>query len=230
MNRGDERKVVKGIKKRRSDLFLLSFVAGTLQKCPIKFQLDLPYKKQLQFSVPLVFIKQFEQNLKSKGTSTFFLDSMGCMFKAKINSFDSRTGTLWTSYPRDIAFQERRQKDRFILHRDMTFLYNMDEGGVVNKKVYDISEGGFSLAFSQMERFRVEEGELLRNVFFQYGASVQYIDVKVLRILKPTPFELESMPYVNRVSFTFVNMDEDQKLFVESIIGAETSLQKRKTS
>lgn len=232
MTIGDERRVIKGIKKsKRVGLFLVSYFAGTLHKYPLEFKEEFSYKRQIQLQVPLVFISQFETHLKSSGEGTFFLESLSCMFKAVIQSFDSLSGQLCIAYPKKIVFHERRENARVVLNSDLHFLYNLDSGGVIRKRVYDLSMGGVSLAFSQVESLRVQEGDLLKNVCFQYGAMVQFINVKVLRILKPSPFELESMPYAfRRVSFAFVDLDDEQKIFIKNILESESGLQKKKSS
>ncbi len=232
MKRLGKRDILRELRlKKESSLFVVQFFAGQLHKFPIQFQAEHTYLKKIVFLISPVFKVQFEQLLSSSKGITFYLDSLDCMFKCQIESFDNITGDIITSLPLSFVFEERRAKSRVVVSDSMQMLYNEDSGQVINKKVFDISSGGFSLVFSASEQFRLKQDQLLKHVYLSYDGKFQYFDSRVLAILKLRPFDLESLPYaLRRVSFGFDSIDEEQKLFLEYVSQGESSLQNKKTS
>ena len=180
------------------------------------------YFENLLFEVPYEHKSRFEQILSGSEIINVYLTKSLCLLVTRFISYDRETGYLITSKPIKIKFHERRSQVRLKVSSPMNILYNCDDRDVINKLVYDISEGGFSIVFSNPEVLRLDSGALLRKAFFSYDKNVQYIDCKLLAKLKIKPFELDDLPYAaSRVSFQFENLTNDQRLFIQKVLDHE---------
>lgn len=232
MKRNGKEDILKELKlKNKSSLFVVQFFSGQLYKFPIQFHSHHSRLQKMRFTLSPVFVSQFEQLLSGSEEITFYEESLDCMFKCRLLSFDRLQGDVQTTLPMSFTFEERRVENRIVVQQQMQMLYNEDHGHVLKKCVYDLSPGGFSLVFSATEQFRLKVGDTLKHVYISYGDKFQYFDSTVVNTLKLKPFELESLPYAfRRVSFSFDSLDEAQKVFLNYILEQESGLQRKKTS
>ncbi len=224
------RKIEKELRRGSSaQLFVVSYFAKKLKKLPVNYVGHCERGWILQVSP--VFKSQMAEFLSGSGQLTFYLSPLEAMFKASLREIDLSSGELRVELPFDIVFDDRRKNKRIILQQDLNLLYNYDKGGMLRKRVFDLSLGGLVLVFSAMESCSLKINDILKHVHFSYENQFQYIDLKVLHIMKPKKFEIEAMPYAaKRVALQFVSLSLEQRAFVEQVLEIENSLQARKSS
>lgn len=228
MRKGENRQVLNELKKsiHKPDNYPISVVriiSNQIYKSKLIISSLNERSEFVHLRVPVESRAQFEKIISGSEILSIYFDRIQCMAQVKCLSYDDERGLLTTSKPFKIIFNERREEKRLILKHKMNLLYNNENKNLLKKIVYDLSLGGFSIVFSNIEMVRIKIGEKLLKVYFEYQGKVEYIDCSVVSRLKLKPFELESLPYAGtRVSCKFEKIDIQQELFIKAILNLES--------
>ncbi len=202
----------------KSQVYLWKLKQGNLQTLPCLLVGKDQFHLKLEISP--FYISHLESFIGGSGQLNFISHQECLMWKSEYRQVSQAKENLelLISIPTNDIFYERREFARYEFLAEKTFSIKKGDK-IVKKQCHDISAGGFSvLMTSQEETFFKGEGfELLTS------EKAPALKLKLTALKKMKPFELEKNPYaLARVSFEFVDINDEWKKSIESFIKLAT--------
>lgn len=171
----------------------------------------------LKLKIPQEYIGMIEQLWGLKEVS-FYLPN-GSYHLNLIFKRITPNGELLTSFPKEMIFFDRRSAPRF--HPEKLIKIEFKSTGFkTHKNCYDFSRGGFSVIYTKSEQSAFELGQKIAQLKITYDDLVVLCSAVVQELTPIKPFVFENIPYgYKKVSFRFVELNQDQKQKIAMIIG-----------
>ncbi len=172
----------------------------------------------------LVLHAEGDSLLKIKGMITglcridFYIAEEAFFFTSLVRGLDPQ-GNLYVSFPESCCLYERRKFERLDLDVPLNIGIKT-KNRFWKRKCYDISKGGFSLAFAKGDGISPERiiNETC-NVTLESAIGEMEFIAKIVNVLKLRPHVNEKYPYASvRASFRFIELSPKQTKFLEDLV------------
>jgi len=199
------------------ELFLWQESAEHFYKFPTKIIKVDREGHQLKLKIALEYIGMVEQ-LWGLDNVSFYLPN-GSFYLKLIFKRITPNGELLTTFPQEMIFFDRRSAPRF--HPEKLIKIEFKSTSFkTHKNCYDFSRGGFSVIYTKSEQSAFELGQKISQLKITYDDLVVTCSAVVQELTPIKPFVFENIPYgYKKVSFRFVELNQDQKQKIASIIG-----------
>ena len=136
----------------------------------------------------------------------FLAPSESIIFSSEVLKIDGNEMII--DFPQSIVKYDRRKSERFKPLIDLELEIHVG-GKVLRRDCFDISEEGVGLLAMKGELKALSEGDLIKNAFLIHGKTRLQVEIKLERLNKLKPFQIDHSPYAaNLLGFSFNDENE----------------------
>lgn len=189
---------------------------GEVEKCELKIKAFRKELGEVELEIPATENKKVADIVTGSREIHFYLPDSSVSFNGKIKlTLDEKKLKIFT--PTDYSFYERRKNERVSLEK--CFLVFESNKAKIRKSIFDIGMGGIALVLPRTEKIMAKKGSTFENCILEVETRKIKLTIECVGTQSIDRYKLESLPYGgNKFSFRFVNLNKEDKEFLQNLI------------